>query len=69
MRAIVKRLRGQADNVLDPGYPFFGTPELVRKAANYIERGDALLKEAHEYVHPVCYELAARIDAHLAEGA
>ena len=47
MSDIVKRLRDQADDVLDPGYPYYGTPELVREAADEITRlraeRDALL--------------------------
>jgi hypothetical protein len=43
---LVERLRDQADKILDPGYPFFGTPELVRDAADRIEALEQALREA-----------------------
>ena len=38
MSNIAKKLRKHADDVLDPGYPFYGTPELVRKAATALDQ-------------------------------
>lgn len=38
MKSLAKRLRSHADEVLDPGYPYYGTPEMVREAADEIER-------------------------------
>jgi hypothetical protein len=38
MKTLAAKLRRHAAHVLDPGYPFFGTPELVRKAADEIDR-------------------------------
>lgn len=42
---IVTELREHADEILDPGYPYYGTPQLVRKAADEIERLRARLAE------------------------
>lgn len=38
MKNLPARLRKHADEVLDPGYPYYGTPEMVRKAADEIDR-------------------------------
>jgi hypothetical protein len=38
MKNLPARLRKHADEVLDPGYPYYGTPEMVREAADEIER-------------------------------
>jgi len=38
MSDIVKRARKHAKDVLDPGYPYYGTPELVREMADEIAR-------------------------------
>jgi len=38
MKNLTARLRKHADEVLDPGYPYYGTPEMVREAASEIER-------------------------------
>jgi hypothetical protein len=38
MKNLPARLRKHADEVLDPGYPYYGTPEMVRDAAYEIER-------------------------------
>jgi hypothetical protein len=38
MKNLTARLRKHADEVLDPGYPYYGTPEMVREAADEIER-------------------------------
>ena len=38
MKNLPARLRKHADEVLDPGYPYYGTPEMVRDAADEIER-------------------------------
>lgn len=38
MTSLQRRLLRHAAEVLDPGYPFFGTPELVREAAAEIAR-------------------------------
>jgi hypothetical protein len=38
MKTLAAKLRRHASQVLDPGYPYFGTPELVRKAADEIDR-------------------------------
>jgi hypothetical protein len=38
MKTLASKLRRHASQVLDPGYPYFGTPELVRKAADEIDR-------------------------------
>lgn len=38
MKNLPARLRKHADEVLDPGYPYHGTPEMVREAADEIER-------------------------------
>jgi hypothetical protein len=38
MNNLPARLRKHADEVLDPGYPYYGTPEMVREAADEIER-------------------------------
>ena len=38
MKDLASRLRQHADEVLDPGYPYYGTPEMVREAADEIER-------------------------------
>ena len=50
MSDLVKRLRKQADEILDPGYPYYGTPELVREAADEIERLQAVVDAARELV-------------------
>jgi len=46
MSDLVKRLRKQADEILDPGYPYYGTPELVREAADEMERLQAVVDAA-----------------------
>jgi hypothetical protein len=38
MKDLASRLRKHAKEVLDPGYPYYGTPEMVREAADEIER-------------------------------
>jgi hypothetical protein len=38
MKDLASRLRKHAEEVLDPGYPYYGTPEMVREAADEIER-------------------------------
>lgn len=38
MKNLADRLRKHACEVLDPGYPYYGTPEMVRKAADEIDR-------------------------------
>jgi hypothetical protein len=38
MKNLTARLRKHADEVLDPGYPYYGTPEMVREAADEIAR-------------------------------
>lgn len=38
MKDLASRLRKHAEEVLDPGYPYYGTPEMVREAASEIER-------------------------------
>jgi len=38
MKNLPARLRKHAEEVLDPGYPYYGTPEMVREAADEIER-------------------------------
>jgi hypothetical protein len=38
MKNLPARLRKHADEVLDPGYPYYGTPEMVRDAADEIAR-------------------------------
>jgi hypothetical protein len=38
MKTLAAKLRRHASEVLDPGYPYYGTPELVRKAADEIDR-------------------------------
>jgi hypothetical protein len=38
MKNLTARLRKHADEVLDPGYPYYGTPEMVREAAAEIDR-------------------------------
>jgi hypothetical protein len=38
MKTLASKLRRHASQVLDPGYPYFGTPELVRRAADEIDR-------------------------------
>ena len=38
MKNLPARLRKHADEVLDPGYPYYGTPEMVREAADEIAR-------------------------------
>ena len=38
MKNLAARLRKHAAQVLDPGYPYYGTPEMVRDAADEIER-------------------------------
>jgi hypothetical protein len=38
MKTLAAKLRRHALQVLDPGYPYYGTPELVRKAADEIDR-------------------------------
>jgi hypothetical protein len=38
MKNLPARLRKHADEVLDPGYQYYGTPEMVREAADEIER-------------------------------
>jgi hypothetical protein len=38
MKDLARRLRKHAKEVLDPGYPYYGTPEMVREAADEIER-------------------------------
>lgn len=38
MTKLSNKLRRHATEVLDPGYPFYGTPELVRQAADEIDR-------------------------------
>lgn len=48
MTNIATRLKNHADQVLDPGYPFFGTPELVREAAVEIKRLTRLVTEARK---------------------
>ena len=50
MSDLVKRLRKQADEILDPGYPYYGTPELVREAADEIERLQAVMDAAEQEI-------------------
>jgi predicted DNA-binding protein (UPF0251 family) len=38
MKNLPARLRKHTDEVLDAGYPYYGTPEMVREAAAEIER-------------------------------
>ena len=38
MKNLEAKLRRHASQVLDPGYPYYRTPELVREAADEIER-------------------------------
>jgi hypothetical protein len=38
MKTLASKLRRHASQVLDPGYPYYGTPEMVREAADEIER-------------------------------
>jgi hypothetical protein len=50
MKTLAAKLRRHASQVLDPGYPYYGTPELVRKAADEIDRLRAeneLLRAGH----------------------
>jgi len=47
MKTLPARLRNHADEVLDPGYPYYGTPEMVRDAADEIERLRLTDEERH----------------------
>lgn len=52
-----------ATDVLDPGYPYYGAPELVRKLADTIDR----LHELAEAKHQIAGNLLTRAEAAEAE--
>jgi hypothetical protein len=67
MKNLPARLRKHADEVLDPGYPYYGTPEMVRDAADEIERlrlTDAereAIKESIQFAFPASHPTATTL--------
>jgi hypothetical protein len=53
MKNLEAKLRRHASQVLDPGYPYYRTPELVREAADEIARL-RLTDEEREAVTVAC---------------